>query len=838
MNQQYNISSNIPENDAESKVNLLLSSLPVTHKYWYDINLDRYHPDFLILGPDLGLVVIEVKGWTINQIINLDYENATLKLNGITKKRKSPFKQAESQASNTANKINSLKFMSSDNMFINYSYIVAFPNISRSDYIKFANTTNSLNSPQTNVDNILFEEDFSKSYTSEELIKHLYSKRSYKGKPTQLPYETILKISDQIDGIIKISETSDGFVKLLDRKQAKLVKAMPDENFLIRGVAGSGKSIILKKRAIYLTKKFSKNGKIDDSDYNFVEKNVLLIVYNKSYYANLKNELDHTISNYSNFEVARYDDWIKSCGNKFYDYIIIDEAQDMKPDYMTSILSHLNSKGKVLIAYDGAQNVYERDFDFKDFGITFKEENIIELNENYRNSREVIEFGNNYFSDPFIEVKSQSSETHVNKILTPASHYQPGKIPELYKLDNISDEIRFIKGKIDKLLSEGVSKNQIAIVLFSTDRSIDNTSAKAELDKTFDNQSIYILTKDGDNKDNFNSELDKILVSTPQSIKGLEFDYVFICQFFDDHKITQLEKSKIYVAITRAIKELVITTSRKNNLHIEALYRSLEKLITTLDSEDARYRYEKYIHENFSDIIQTIDQLKSENRLLIEKNRHLNDVNDGLENSNQLKTQEIERLNKSLIQKNKLENTIIVDKKTPNKTSKNKTSNLKIVFAIAIVVVIFFAIGHIKNTFLANFEAYTNSQNTRQEYISLIVDSDSDDSKLKSTYIENISEQLREIMPEGFYQSGTKIDIYSMDGKTYLKLDGNVKVGDTVKELNETIEIDSKLQFKLCNNLVKVKQDGSFTSIDNISDSKYITKKNGYIINFGDNLDK
>lgn len=42
---------------------ILRDNLPDDFFVWYEPGVESYYPDFLILSPTFGLLIIEVKGW-------------------------------------------------------------------------------------------------------------------------------------------------------------------------------------------------------------------------------------------------------------------------------------------------------------------------------------------------------------------------------------------------------------------------------------------------------------------------------------------------------------------------------------------------------------------------------------------------------------------------------------------------------------------------------------------------------------------------------------------------------------------------------------------------------
>jgi len=58
----------------ERRVFDVLQNLPDDYIVYYEpVIADRY-PDFVVIGPDIGLMVIEVKGWTADSIKGGDHD--------------------------------------------------------------------------------------------------------------------------------------------------------------------------------------------------------------------------------------------------------------------------------------------------------------------------------------------------------------------------------------------------------------------------------------------------------------------------------------------------------------------------------------------------------------------------------------------------------------------------------------------------------------------------------------------------------------------------------------------------------------------------------------------
>src|SRR5262249_3771936 len=67
---------------------------------WYDVPVGpkSMHPDFLVLNPRRGLLVIEVKDWKLESIQSIDKVSVSLLVDGRVKRESNPFEQARQYA--------------------------------------------------------------------------------------------------------------------------------------------------------------------------------------------------------------------------------------------------------------------------------------------------------------------------------------------------------------------------------------------------------------------------------------------------------------------------------------------------------------------------------------------------------------------------------------------------------------------------------------------------------------------------------------------------------------------------------------------------------------------
>ena len=78
----------------------LESHLEDDYVCWYNVPVRAWtqHPDFLILHPRRGLLVIEVKDWKLENIRSMDKLTATLQVDGREVRKSNPLEQAKQYA--------------------------------------------------------------------------------------------------------------------------------------------------------------------------------------------------------------------------------------------------------------------------------------------------------------------------------------------------------------------------------------------------------------------------------------------------------------------------------------------------------------------------------------------------------------------------------------------------------------------------------------------------------------------------------------------------------------------------------------------------------------------
>ena len=274
-----------------------------------------------------------------------------------------------------------------------------------------------------------------------------------------------------------------------------------------------------------------------------------------------------------------------------YDFIVVDEVQDITNIQLKLILSSLKNQYNFIISGDSNQIVHPNFFSWSKTKTMFFQTNmdftlLRVLNTNYRNSQRITEISNT-----------------------------------LLKIKNV----RF--GSIDKesnYLINSISKNSGDIIFLK-----DDDSNKKELNsRTHRSTKFAVLVMNNDDKKYARQFFKTPLIFSIHEAKGLEYENVILLNFVSDHDKEFHEISKgldpndltdelrysrardkedkdlevykffinsLYVAFTRSVKNLYIIEKKQKHRIFELL--SLKEINEKIDIEDQKSTEEDWLQE-------------------------------------------------------------------------------------------------------------------------------------------------------------------------------------------------------------------------------------------------
>lgn len=347
----------------------------------------------------------------------------------------------------------------------------------------------------------------------------------------------------------------------LDDYQLKVINKKSDRSCIIKGCAGSGKSIL----ALWKAKQIQDEGKGD----------LLFVVYTKSLRQYMKDGIKQVGLNPTcvesfnrclgwmrNEETGQWEctGWKKGD----YDYIIVDEAQDFSCEDILMMKEH--AKKAMLLYGDSAQQLYKFLKDKKTANMEelklvtgFPDDQLVF---NHRLPKKIAAVAE-YINSEFDELQDRCTEEGREKpyVLRYASfHEQLDRIMEIIKNRNLED----------------------VGILFATNDSVK------EADSYLKQQGYNVESKVREDIElNFNSSNPKLM--TYHSSKGLQFETVFLPECCDGYSFDlereRTKKNALYVAMTRTYQSLYIMYSSELSSYFDAIPTALYE--TSLHNSEA-----------------------------------------------------------------------------------------------------------------------------------------------------------------------------------------------------------------------------------------------------------
>jgi superfamily I DNA and RNA helicase len=378
-------------------------------------------------------------------------------------------------------------------------------------------------------------------------------------------------------------------IKTMDLHQENLAKQIGDKNRLIRGVAGSGKTIILASRAKMLAKQ-NPDWKILILCYNISLSNAIQQMIN--HMMNEPDDLfdfDPTIKavRNQNIIVRNFHSWLKndlrireqnlsSIIDKIekketilpsYDAILIDEGQDFDADWLRLVSLLINTDTQsLLLVEDRAQTIYRRKRSYvQDTGLSFQGRSKV-LSINYRNTSQIVKFAWDFYREHSMFKNKVVNRNLDGEIIAPQSTKRKGPEPGIIKAVNFFDEMKLVARQIKKLNEEKKVPLEEMLILYRVKRThkypivdlIKRSLAELGLPN-------YWITENDVSKRSFEKEDGKIKISTIDSSKGLDFQAVFIVNVdsmpFPLEEDKEREVSLFYIGMTRAKEYLCLSYS-------------------------------------------------------------------------------------------------------------------------------------------------------------------------------------------------------------------------------------------------------------------------------------
>lgn len=552
---------------------------------WYLPDIDGHELDFLVFNKELGLIVLEVKDWTLDQIINGNKKDFELNIGGVVEKRKNPLFQGREYALKLIEKIKEERsFISTDPQYrgkviIPVSFGAVLVNINKYEFL--SKHFDQVIDPQKT----FFNEDLSPySPYSNDPSGDTFRKRLAEMFPPVFPFKFSNKKIDRLRKLIfpivaidlpsrSVAEAykqHKQMLAILDHHQESAVRSLSGCQ-LILGPAGSGKTLILVHQAACLFEKKSVELRMLFVCYNislvhYIKRllaakgvplgpqGVEVLQYNELCGHILKDKISHEGEESDYFElVTQAALEAVNSSNLRYDAIFIDEGQDFSPDMAKVIMGLLSSSYSLFsVAFDERQSIYGVVSDW--VSNHARQWQIQKLKHIYRNTHEISELALKIIDEPAV-----NELTNREVAFLPENFGNHGPDPVVFSGCTGDEIMGFVADEIASLrANEGVPFSEIAVLYISRQSPYARNSVLPEEICLFlESKGILVewMSEDFRSKKSYDITTDKVCVSTVHSVKGLDFDTVFVigleslleCRWNED-----IKKRLVHIGLTRA----------------------------------------------------------------------------------------------------------------------------------------------------------------------------------------------------------------------------------------------------------------------------------------------
>ena len=556
---------------------------------------DRY-PDFVVIIPSVGLLVVEVKGWYPNHIEGANDAEVTVNSRGRREVCKHPIRQARDykyRLMDTARRhpqTDALLHHEGTNagrFIFPFGHLAVLNNCSRQQ---------------------LDEHGLSKVFPANKVLARDELEALSAMSPVELidrlrncfdPWWDFGRLTEDQISIVRavihpeivisppvqpgVSEQPS--LKVLDLRQERNAHSLGNGHRIVYGVAGSGKTVILVARARLVA---------EDP-----KKRVLILCFNRA----LAEYFQQLFAQTANVTCLNFHQWGSQRNsvsfdknedeeafgerllqrlqhgegeaNNIYDAVFIDEAQDFSKTWFLCAKLALNEPddGDLLIVGDGSQSLYRRRrFTWRDAGVHAVGRTIntrFDLDKNYRNTREILKIAAEFVS---VDIEPNDPESSLQIVRPdPNVALRSGPLPRMLAVPTVERELRVAVEEISAWLKNGIKPSEVAVLYRANVGRWVRELAALISQRT----AVYWP------HDNGGSFRDRsgVCLTTMHSAKGLQWRAVLIARtdmmpFVPDGDVDRVEQERLerglmYVAMTRAEEMLTFTRSTLNGFASE-----------------------------------------------------------------------------------------------------------------------------------------------------------------------------------------------------------------------------------------------------------------------------
>ncbi|WP_206023478.1 DEAD/DEAH box helicase [Rubrivivax sp. JA1026] len=554
------------------------------YRVWYDVPVGpkNAHPDFVVLHPRRGVLILEVKDWRLETIRAASKQSWEILAQGVPKHVPNPLEQARHYAHQVVDALSADRQLTGTDgkLAFPWGYGVVLTHITRRQF-EAAELDRAIEPHR-----VICGDEMTATVDAEQFQQRLwgmfpYAMRGALSLPQLDRVRWILfpEVRVQVQaGLFDDSaeaETLPDIMQVMDLQQEQLARSLGEGHRVIHGVAGSGKTMILSYRAEYLARAGAS------------AKPVLVLCYNQPLAVRLQAVMAAKglgdkvqVRNFHKWcrdQLVCYGQPLPAQGPCMFDEmvngvirgvdrrqipsgqyqaVLIDEGHDFEAAWLKLAVQMVDPEtNSLLLLYDDAQSIYQRrraqQFSFRSVGIQAQGRTTI-LKINYRNTRQILQTASMVAAD--LLTAADSGDDGV-PLVHPVSCGRDGQAPLVVRLPSLRDEAYAIADRLRAAHQEGHAWGDMAVIC----RHYDEMALCADVLRQ--RQYPHQVRKGAGT---FDPRADTIKVLTMHVSKGLEFPVVALCGVgrMPADGLDEADEARLfYVAATRATQRLFIPLS-------------------------------------------------------------------------------------------------------------------------------------------------------------------------------------------------------------------------------------------------------------------------------------
>lgn len=574
---------------------------------WHNVPIGpkARQPDFVVLSPRRGLLILEVKHWAWGTLGGFNRDSVELNLDSGPKTVAHPLAQARGYAM----ELNSVlerdpALLQEEDPFrgksrVPYGWGCVLSNL-RGKQVQGTDFGEVFPDFKT-----LLRDDLDEAIEPYEFEKRLWG--MYAGwTPQALTLPQRDRVRWHLFPEIRMQQTSlfdaqadsqpsklPDLLQVMDLQQEQIARSLGEGHRVIHGAAGSGKTMILVFRVQQLAAAARP------------EQPILVLCFNRALSQRIASILRERGVDERLVVVRTFHAWCQDMVKSYqldapkglrgeayfealvatvnraldtglvpggqYTALMIDEAHDFEDSWLQMAACMVNpDTNSLLVLYDDAQSIYQkarRKFSFASVGIQAQgRTNILKLN--YRNTAEVLSLAM-HCAASLLDDKPETEESL--QTVHPATAGRRGAMPLLLEATDARAEAELIAERIDQAVSEGRALSEVA-VLFRFKKPMDNVA------RALQRRGLAVQSMQQGAATDFDWATPSVKLMTLHSAKGLEFPLVFIAGLdtmpFMNEPMEE-EVRLLYVGMTRATHALVLSAAGSSAM-VQRVRNSLE----------------------------------------------------------------------------------------------------------------------------------------------------------------------------------------------------------------------------------------------------------------------